>query len=682
VLEELVRAVARGETSLPDSVSALIEDRVGRLDAELRRVLRAASVFGERAPADGAAHVLGARPLATIGWLDELVREEILVSSPERPGEYAFRHALFRDAVYSMIPEGERSGAHALAAGWLALQVSPNPAAMVEHWERAGQPRELLRWAVEACERAAAAGDYDGIGIQLDRIRRLDHTDDQLSRALYSQFRALTFTAQHRAALRVATEMAMLGGAARKTGLAALVTSASMLGDRAAFAFGLVGLGAAPVAFEGPVGLIACTGIAISFLFAVGVDKGRPYLAQLEEILATLEDRDRDFEGGGLRGRPYEVGAAKTVRGFYDFCGDDRADVPALLEALERMRDLRDHYAEQALLAILAAVYREGGRFEELRGVRDYLATLPTDTEWQARGSVLRQEASVRWAADPTRLLTALEELQSADAEDRHGVAIARSEQALALVDLGRYDEALEVAGEIRRTPFVMPRSVSEAAAALAEVKNGRLDEAHKALADQRALHATQGAFVWARRVLDEVELRLALRGRADARAVARRVHADLARWSGYFGDPPDFWTTSPSARRLTPLIGELDAKYPVRARRPCASYPEIEPGRAGFLLMPDASLRGRPGSVDDSSRHPVLRLGSVQTWRTILSPGARGAARRVLSELHRCGQKPWCPCLPASARGALLPHPRDRPTGCGRGYVPHSNSLRRRVVQ
>ncbi|HEX7837606.1 MAG TPA: serine/threonine-protein kinase PknK, partial [Kofleriaceae bacterium] len=47
-LEELIRAAAEGKDhALPETVLAMVETRLGRLAVEARRVLRAASVFGE-----------------------------------------------------------------------------------------------------------------------------------------------------------------------------------------------------------------------------------------------------------------------------------------------------------------------------------------------------------------------------------------------------------------------------------------------------------------------------------------------------------------------------------------------------------------------------------------------------------------------------------------------------------
>src|SRR5262249_25571382 len=46
-LEELVRAAAEGRGDLPETVLAIVQSRIEGLESDARRILRAASVFGE-----------------------------------------------------------------------------------------------------------------------------------------------------------------------------------------------------------------------------------------------------------------------------------------------------------------------------------------------------------------------------------------------------------------------------------------------------------------------------------------------------------------------------------------------------------------------------------------------------------------------------------------------------------
>src|SRR4029079_10041897 len=60
-LEEMIRAVAEGRGDrLPPTVLAMVQARLDRLESDARRVLRAASIFGQVFWAGGVAALLGA----------------------------------------------------------------------------------------------------------------------------------------------------------------------------------------------------------------------------------------------------------------------------------------------------------------------------------------------------------------------------------------------------------------------------------------------------------------------------------------------------------------------------------------------------------------------------------------------------------------------------------------------
>src|SRR6185369_489025 len=105
-LEELIRAVAQGkDRALPETVLAMVETRLGRLPLDARRVLRAASVFGEVCWDGAVATLLGEIvPAAVAEWLAMLLEQELLMVRTDSrfPGEreLAFRHALLREGAY------------------------------------------------------------------------------------------------------------------------------------------------------------------------------------------------------------------------------------------------------------------------------------------------------------------------------------------------------------------------------------------------------------------------------------------------------------------------------------------------------------------------------------------------------------------------------------------------------
>lgn len=166
-LEELVRhVVERSDQSMPATVLAVAAARIESLDAEARRVLRVASVFGDVFPSSGVASLLSARAADTVeGTLRELVRRELLVEresvGTRSTTSFAFRHALLRDAAYAMLTDEDRVEAHLRAGNYLerATDASP-PLVLAEHFERGGDVARALPHIARAARLASDVGAF------------------------------------------------------------------------------------------------------------------------------------------------------------------------------------------------------------------------------------------------------------------------------------------------------------------------------------------------------------------------------------------------------------------------------------------------------------------------------------------------------------------------------------------
>jgi eukaryotic-like serine/threonine-protein kinase len=167
-LEELIRAVAEGRgAELPETVLAMVEARLERLEPEGRRLLRAASVFGQVFWRGGVAALLGQalRASEVDEWLAELVGREILLQRrrskfPTEP-EYAFRHALVREAAYAMLTSEDRSLGHKLAGEWLEEAGETDAVVLAEHFDRGSVLAHAVQWYRRAAEQALEGNDFD-----------------------------------------------------------------------------------------------------------------------------------------------------------------------------------------------------------------------------------------------------------------------------------------------------------------------------------------------------------------------------------------------------------------------------------------------------------------------------------------------------------------------------------------
>jgi hypothetical protein len=172
-LEELIRAACDGDGgALPETVVAMLQARIGRLATGERRLLRAASVFGESFAAAGVGAVLGPAVEAddVERWLSALTREEVLAPQRDEPGQHRFRHALLREAAYGLLTDEDRRLGHRLAARWLSAR-EHDPAPIAEHYLMAGEPDEAAPWFVKAAQRALDREDYEASGRFARRAR-------------------------------------------------------------------------------------------------------------------------------------------------------------------------------------------------------------------------------------------------------------------------------------------------------------------------------------------------------------------------------------------------------------------------------------------------------------------------------------------------------------------------------
>ncbi len=163
-LEELIRGVAEGEATLPETVLATAQARLQRLEPGARRLLRAASVLGTSFWVGAVAALLKADgPRDLLPTVESLVEREVLMLQPSSrfrgEDEYVFRHTLVRDAAYEMLTDRDRQQAHALAADWLEASGERDALILAEQFERSDARHRAVVWYLWAAEQALEGND-------------------------------------------------------------------------------------------------------------------------------------------------------------------------------------------------------------------------------------------------------------------------------------------------------------------------------------------------------------------------------------------------------------------------------------------------------------------------------------------------------------------------------------------
>lgn len=135
-IEELVRTLHRTplnagvELPPPTTILAMLQARLSGLERGARRVVRAASLFGETFPRLGLLPLLGHdAPEELDTWLRILREAEIIEKSAnvtaDGDSEYFFRHALLREAAQSLLTREDRQLGQELVAEFLAQRSAP-----------------------------------------------------------------------------------------------------------------------------------------------------------------------------------------------------------------------------------------------------------------------------------------------------------------------------------------------------------------------------------------------------------------------------------------------------------------------------------------------------------------------------------------------------------------------------
>jgi serine/threonine protein kinase/tetratricopeptide (TPR) repeat protein len=166
-LEELIRMVAEGRgEEPPETVLAILQSRLLKLEKEARRVLLAGSLFGRTFWAGGVRTLLQVPPPELAHQLERLQQLEVIEHQPDSryPGEeeYRFRHSLVRDAAYGLVPEKYKRLGNRVAGTWREQRNEPDPLVLAEHFQQGHLPERALPCYLRAAEQLFESSDLEG----------------------------------------------------------------------------------------------------------------------------------------------------------------------------------------------------------------------------------------------------------------------------------------------------------------------------------------------------------------------------------------------------------------------------------------------------------------------------------------------------------------------------------------
>jgi serine/threonine protein kinase/tetratricopeptide (TPR) repeat protein len=212
-LEELIRAVSQGkDAEFPETVLAMASARLEELSPEERRVLRAASIFGQRSSMQALSALVSEPSLSEV--LASLCEGEVFVMREEGrfagQREYSFRHALLREAVYTTLTQQDKTLGHRLAAEWLEENQETDKRALAGHWEMGAVQEKAVLNYVRAAEQALEGNDLKGVLFCTNRAIECGASGEHLARAHWIAAEALNWQGEFQQAMESAQKAVTL----------------------------------------------------------------------------------------------------------------------------------------------------------------------------------------------------------------------------------------------------------------------------------------------------------------------------------------------------------------------------------------------------------------------------------------------------------------------------------------
>jgi class 3 adenylate cyclase/tetratricopeptide (TPR) repeat protein len=113
-------AVALHELEIPESIEGVVEARLDRLAAPLKKLLQQASILGREIPVEVAVTAFGLEPSQARVDLEALCGQDFLRATESPDGDrYSFKHALIQEAAYGSLLRSERRQLHLQVLGAL-----------------------------------------------------------------------------------------------------------------------------------------------------------------------------------------------------------------------------------------------------------------------------------------------------------------------------------------------------------------------------------------------------------------------------------------------------------------------------------------------------------------------------------------------------------------------------------
>lgn len=213
LLEELIRAESASQGSqVSETALAILQARMQRLAPKARLVLGQASVFGQRFWRGGLQSIREAAPfdLEVDVVLQSLVQTELITAHKQSyfagECEYSFRHALMREAAYSLLLEDQKQRWHRVAGQYLERVGESKDLVLAEHFRRSDERSRCIPYYTRVARLTLDGNDLAGARGYANRALEANPEGEARGELLSIQATILYRSQDHRGSIRAGQE--------------------------------------------------------------------------------------------------------------------------------------------------------------------------------------------------------------------------------------------------------------------------------------------------------------------------------------------------------------------------------------------------------------------------------------------------------------------------------------------
>ncbi|MCG2826709.1 MAG: AAA family ATPase, partial [Thermoplasmatales archaeon] len=154
-VEEIIKSSDKMQKT-PDTITDLINRRIGRLEEASRGLLSYAAVIGSKFSYDTVRDASNVDEEKLVGILESLIKLRVIYEEPTIPGLYCFNPPIIKEVIYAGLSEKRAELLHKKVGDALESCKEKNDGVLAYHFSKAREYEKALRYSEDAGDRAVS----------------------------------------------------------------------------------------------------------------------------------------------------------------------------------------------------------------------------------------------------------------------------------------------------------------------------------------------------------------------------------------------------------------------------------------------------------------------------------------------------------------------------------------------